>query len=354
MSEKVEIDGSYGEAGGQVLRTALSLSALTGRPTVIESVRAGRSKPGLMPQHLTGVLAMADICGAKFDGARLGSTEVEFEPGGAVRPGEYTFDIAGATHGGSAGSVTLLLQSLLLPLALSPGPSSLTLMGGTHVAWSPTFEFMTGVLFPILSRMGLNATARLVSWGFYPKGGGRINVDIEPVETLAPVTLIERGELKLIHGRAIACNLKSHIAVRMINRSRNILTALEVPVKIDPERVKAKSAGAVLFIAAEYEHLTAGFSAMGEPHKPSERVAEEACGDLVEHHENGSPCPARLADQLLLPAALANGRSEIHTSRITTHLLTNAHVIEQFLPVKIEIDGDENRPGVIVVDNTRG
>lgn len=352
MSEKVEIDGSYGDGGGQILRTALSLSALTGRPVGVQSVRTGRSKPGLMPQHLAGLLAMADICGAQVDGARHGSTEVEFEPGGAIRPGEYTFDVAASTHSGSAGSVTLLLQSLLLPLALSPGASRLTLMGGTHVAWSPTFEFMTSVLFPILSRMGLNATAKLVSWGFYPKGGGRINVDIEPVEELKPVTLTERGVLKLIHGSAIACNLKSHIAVRMINRSRNILSALEVPVKIDPERVKGQSAGAVLFIAAEYEHVTAGFSAMGEPRKPSEKVAEETCGELIEHHENGSPCPARLADQLLLPAVLASGRSEIHTSRITTHLLTNAHVIEQFLPGRIKIDGDENRPGVIVVDNT--
>jgi RNA 3'-terminal phosphate cyclase (ATP) len=224
------------------------------------------------------------------------------------------------------------------------------LKGGTHVAWSPTFEFIVDVLFPVLTRMGINAKATLVSWGFFPKGGGRINVEIEPTESIAPLRLTERGELKLIHGRAVACNLKSHIAVRMINRARNVLSGMEAPVQINPERVKAQSTGAALFLRAEYENVTAGFSALGEPRKPSEKVAEEACAELIEHNENGAPLTPHLADQLLLPAVFAAGRSEILTSRVTTHLMTNAHVIGQFLPDRIEVEGNEGEPGVVAVD----
>jgi RNA 3'-terminal phosphate cyclase (ATP) len=352
MNRTVEIDGSYGEGGGQILRTALSLSALTGTPFDMTGIRAARSKPGLMPQHLAGVLAMADVCSARVEGGKIASTEIAFEPGGHAKPGEYTVDVAEVAHGGSAGSVTLLLQSLLVPLALAPGTSKLSLMGGTHVAWSPTVDFVVEVLLPVLSRMGVKATVELVSWGFFPKGGGRITVEIQPTEALEPLILTERGELKLIHGRAVVCNLKSHIAVRMINRARNLLSAMEVPAQIEPERVKGKSAGAVLFLRAEYEEVTAGFSALGEPRKPSDKVAEEACEELIAHDENGAPCPPQLADQLLLPAAVAGGRSEIRTSRITNHLMTNAHVIRQFLPARIEIDGAEGEPGVIVVEGS--
>jgi RNA 3'-terminal phosphate cyclase (ATP) len=350
MNPAVEIDGSYGEGGGQILRTALALSALTGRPFSIKEIRAQRSKPGLMPQHLAGVMAMADVCDARVEGGKIASTEVEFEPGGPVKPGDYTFDVAEVAHGGSAGSVTLLLQSLLVPLALAPGASKLTLKGGTHVEWSPPFDFVVDVLFPVLSKMGIDASATLVSWGFFPKGGGRINVEIQPTDAIAPLTDAERGELKLIHGRAVACNLKSHIAVRMINRARNVLSELDTPTQVNPERVKGQSAGAVLFLRAEYENVTAGFSALGEPRKPSEKVAEEACADLMAHDATGAPFTPQLADQLLLPAAMAAGRSEIRTSRVTRHLLTNAHVIRQFLPVTIDVDGSVDEPGAITVE----
>jgi RNA 3'-terminal phosphate cyclase (ATP) len=350
MESLVEIDGSYGEGGGQILRTALTLSTLTGRPTRVSEIRSGRSKPGLAAQHLTGVLALAELCDADVDGAKMGSTEILFEPKSAVRAGQYAFDVAEASKSGSAGSVTLILQTLLLPLALASEKSSVTLQGGTHVAWSPPYDFVTEVYFPVMTKMGVRANARLVAWGFYPKGGGRVSVEIEPAGELAPIELVERGELKYVHGRAVACNLKSHIAVRMINRARNKLTDLDVPCQFDPERVKGKGPGAFLFLRAEYENVTAGFSSLGEPHKPSEKVAEEACEDFLEHDETGAPATPFLADQLLVPAALARGRSEIRTSRVTKHLLANAHAIRQFLPVDIQIDGDEDQPGTVVVE----
>jgi RNA 3'-terminal phosphate cyclase (ATP) len=352
MDSHVEIDGSYGEGGGQVLRTAISLSALTRKPVRVTDVRAGRSKPGLAPQHLTGVRALAEACRAEVEGAEIGSTDVVFEPTAEIRPGDYTFDVAEAAHGGSAGSVSLILQSLLLPLALAQTPSKLTIKGGTHVPWSPPYDFIADVYLPILSRMGVNASARQVSWGFFPAGGGRITVDIEPTKEVAPLSLVERGELKFVHGRAVACNLKSHIAVRMINRARNMLSGLGVPVNITPERVKGKGPGAFFFLRAEYENVTAGFSALGEPRKPSDKVAEEACGEFMEHDETGPPATAQLADQLLLPAAVASGRTEILTSRITKHLMTNAHVIRQFLPVQIDVDGNEGESGTIVVEGS--
>jgi RNA 3'-terminal phosphate cyclase (ATP) len=353
MNSPVEIDGSYGEGGGQILRTALTLSSLTGRPLQITEIRAGRSKPGLAPQHLTGLLALAKICDASVEGAKIASTEVVFEPSSRARPGDYTFDVSEVAHGKSAGSVTLILQALLLPLALASSASKLTLKGGTHVPWSPPFDFVSDVYLPVLSRMGITASCRLVAWGYYPAGGGRISAEIEPADGISPIELTERGALKNVQGRAVACNLKSHIAVRMINRSRNLLAGLDAPCSITPERVKGNGPGASLFLRAEYENLVVGFSSLGAPHKPSEKVAEEACAELFEHDETGAPATPHLADQLLLPAALASGRSTLRTSRITKHLLTNVHVIRQFLPVEIEVEGEQDGPGTVIVEGSK-
>lgn len=352
MNSLVEIDGSYGEGGGQVLRTALTLSALTGRPLRITEIRAGRTKPGLAPQHLTGLLALADICDASVEGAKLASTEVLFEPSSQARAGDYTFDVSEVAHGGSAGSVTLILQALLLPLALASDASKLTIKGGTHVPWSPPYDFVSEVYLPILSRMAVTASCQMVAWGFYPAGGGRVTAEIAPAEGITAIDLTERGALKNVQGRAVACNLKSHIAVRMINRSRNLLSGLEAPCSIAPERVKGKGPGASLFLRAEYENLIVGFSSLGAPKKPSEKVAEEACTELLEHDETGAPATPHLADQLLLPAALASGRSTLRTSRITKHLLTNMHVIRQFLPIEIDVEGKEGGPGTVIVEGS--
>ncbi|MCK4776714.1 MAG: RNA 3'-terminal phosphate cyclase [Candidatus Krumholzibacteria bacterium] len=350
MDTVIEIDGSYGEGGGQVLRTALALSALTGKGTRVTNIRAGRSKPGLAPQHLTCLLAFAEVCDAAVEGAKIGSTEIAFEPAVKARPGEYTFDVSDVSKWGSAGSVTLITQALLAPLSLAAGPSRLTLKGGTHVPWSPPYDFVSDVYLPALSRMGIAAECRLVSWGFYPAGGGRISVDIEPTTSVAPLVIPERGELKGIHGRALACNLPSRVAMLMANRARNLLSEIDAPCQVVPERVRGKGPGACLFLHVEYENVVVGFSALGERGKPSEKVAEEACRELIEHDENGAPITPRLADQLLLPAALASGRTEFQTSCVTAHLLTAAWVVRQFLPAHIDIEGAEGSPGNVVIE----
>ena len=348
----IEIDGSYGEGGGQVLRTALTLSALTGQATRIRRIRAGRRNPGLAPQHLTGVLALARICDAEVGQAAIGSMEIVFEPRSAPLPGDYVFDVAQAAPGGSAGAVSLILQTLLLPLAFAGGASRVTLKGGTHVPWSPPFEYLAHVYVPAVARMGLKAECRLEGWGFYPMGGGQVAAEVggEPPALLAPLTLVERGRLKRIWGMATACNLPAHIAQRMADRVRSVLSQAGLPAQVTPRRETGVGPGAALCLVAEYEGALAGFSALGAKGKPSEQVADEACQALKEYHAAGAPADAHLADQLLLPMALAAGRSEFRAQRITRHLLTNAHVIRQVIPARIEINGQEGEPGEVVVE----
>jgi RNA 3'-terminal phosphate cyclase (ATP) len=355
----VEIDGSYGEGGGQVLRTALTLSALTGQPTRFQRIRAGRRNPGLAPQHLAGVLALARICAAEVQSAAIGSTEIVFEPRSGPRPGEYLVDVAQESAGGSAGSVSLILQTLLLPLALAGGGSRVILKGGTNVPWSPSYEYLDQVYLPAAARMGLQAACRLDGRGFYPAGGGQISAEVygladptpasgQPTSTLAPLTLVERGGLVRLSGLALACDLPAHIAQRMAARSTNVLSQAGLRSAITPRRERG-GPGAFVWLLAEYEHVRAGFSALGEKGKPSEQVADEACRALLAHCADGAPVEPFLADQLLLPMALAAGRSEFRTSRVSRHLLTNAYVIRQFVPAQIEIGGQEGEPGYVRV-----
>jgi RNA 3'-terminal phosphate cyclase (ATP) len=355
MAETIAIDGSLGEGGGQVLRTALALSVITCRPVRVNRIRAGRKKPGMAPQHLAGALALSRVCDADVQGAALRSTEILFRPRSRARSGDYFIDVGEGAKGGSAGSVTLLLQALLIPLALAGGRSRLTLRGGTHVAWSPPFDYVTAVLLPTLRKMGLRATGRLDVYGFYPVGGGEVHVDIDPVSpggaaTLTPLQLTERGTLRGIRGRAIAQNLPASIPRRMKQRAEEILSRLGCPTMIEESRTTGASTGAALCLTAEYEHALAGFSALGERGKSSERVAEEACSELLAHQKVGSPVDPHLADQVLLPAAFSAGRSEFVTSRVTNHLLTLARLLEKIIGVKVPIDGEEGQIGRLVID----
>lgn len=360
MQATIDIDGSYGEGGGQVLRTALALSALTGHPTRIQQIRARRRHPGLAPQHLTGVLALAEVCNAEVRGAERRSTEVEFRPRTPPHADDYLFDVAQAARSGSAGSVTLLLQTLLLPLAFADTTSNFVLKGGTHVAWSPPYDYLAHVYLPTLAPMGLAADCRLAAWGFYPAGGGQLDGRVYalarsvdqpgPGGSLTPLVRDERGALKRVWGKAVACNLPAHIPQRMTDRAQSLLSSAGISSAITPQRVGGAGPGAGIFLIAEYEEALAGFSALGQRGKPSEAVAEEACQTLLAFHASGAPVDRHLADQLLLPMALADGSSRFRTAHITQHLLTNAHIIRQFLPVRITIDGDEGGPGNVQVE----
>jgi len=345
------IDGSYGEGGGQVLRSALTLSALTGRPVQIERIRAGRKNPGLQAQHLTGVLATARICDATLEGARLGSTTLTFSPRRPPQAGEYRFDVAEQRQGGSAGSVTLVLHTLLLPLGRAEGSSRVTVRGGTHVAWSPPWEHLERVYLPMLGRMGLAARADIRRYGWYPAGGGEVSVEVagQAGRALSPLDLSERGELRCLTGLSLYANLPSHVGERQRHRMAEVLEETGLSPHLEVRQVPASTPGSAVFLLAECQHAVAGFSALGERGKPAERVAEEACAAFLHWYRSGAAVEMHLADQLLLPLALAGGPSTLTTCRITRHLLTNAWVVQHFLPVRIQIEGDEGRPGRVAI-----
>ena len=336
------IDGSHGEGGGQILRTALALAAITGRPIRFEKIRAGRKNPGLAAQHLTGVRAIAAICDAQVSGDELGSQSLTFAPGGSPQAGDYVFDVAEAREGGSAGATTLVLHTVLLPLALSGGDSTVVIRGGTHVAWSPPFDYARDVWLPALSRMGVSATLELSRWGWYPVGQGEIRIVIKGLRgNLSPLTLVKRGTLRRVWGRAVAANLPSHIPQRMATRAYSLLKGAGVDVRIEPLRVRAACAGAGIFLTAEYEGVRAGFSALGARGKPSEAVAEEAVAALMTHRDSVAALDQHLADQLVLPLALAGGVSSFSVERVSRHLTTNTWAVEQFGLARISIEGRE-------------
>jgi RNA 3'-terminal phosphate cyclase (ATP) len=338
----LHIDGSCGEGGGQILRTSLSLAAITGQPIRIDRIRAGRAKPGLGIQHLTGVRAAATLCNAKVTGDRVGSTQLEFIPSQPVQAGQYTFDVAQTVGTGSAGAVTLILQTILLPLALTAGESTVTLKGGTFVPWSPPAPYIEQVYLPILQQMGVQATVNIAAWGWYPRGGGELNVQVsgngDGVGSLKPIQILERGALQQIKGLAIVTELPSHIPQRMASRAQNLLEQAHLKAQVQPKRERGVGPGAGIFLMAEYEHTRTGFGAVGKLGLPAEEVAAIATQELLAFHANAAPIDVHLADQLLLPVALAAAPSQYRAVELSPHSITNAWVIEQFGLAKITID----------------
>jgi len=344
----VTIDGSYGEGGGQILRTALSLSALLGRETRIERIRAGRERPGLRPQHLAGVRALARMSGAKVEGGNIGSQSLSFLPG-KVKGGFYRFNVAEERR--SAGAVTLILQVLLLPLAFSTTSSEVMLLGGTHVPWSPSFHYLSMVLLPTLARMGLRCEAEIGKWGWYPRGGGWMRVTIHPVHELEPLDLSSRGRLRRISGISATSNLPSHIARRQQERAHQRLKERlgVVPEIHITDKVSSTGQGTLLFLLLESEGVVSGFSALGRRGKPAEVVADEAVDQLIEYVDSGRCVDPHLSDQLIPFLGRAKGRSVFSVSRITRHLITNVWVVQQFLDIRIDVKGREGEPGRVEI-----
>lgn len=347
----IEIDGAQGEGGGQILRTALTLSIVTQQAIHISRIRANRSKPGLAAQHLAGVVAAGRICQAEIVGAGIGATELTFAPRSSAVPGSYQFDISELAGMRSAGSVTLLLQAILLPFACAHGPSKIVLKGGTHVPWSPPAQYVESVLLPTLARMGVEASCELISWGFYPKGGGELHVTIAGNCNLNGINLRNKGKRLNAKGLGIAANLSPSIAARIASQMQHVLRAENIPHRMKQVNPKGLSSGAAAFLSMTYENAVAGFSALGEKGKPAEAVANEAAEALAMHdqHPSGHALDQYLPDQLLVAMALARGGSSLSTTEITQHTLTNASVIGRFLNRTIEIQGGKGQPGVILV-----
>jgi len=338
----IEIDGSYGEGGGQILRTALALSAILKKSFTIHHIRSKRKNPGLQAQHLEAVEALARITAAHTEGVKFGSQKITFVPE-KILSGDYQFEVR------TAGSVTLLLQAIFPPLCLAQEISKLTLAGGTHVPWSPPFHYLSEVLLPTLKLIGASAEAAIERWGFYPRGGGKIQLKIEPVHELKPVSLVNRGSLKKVRGLSAISDLPKHVADR---QKEQALKRIEREMKIDAEitvlyDAPSNGPGSFIFLLAEYERTLGGFSSLGQKGKAAEKVADEAVDSLKDYIESDGCIDPYLADQLVPFLALAKGNSSFTSTRITEHLLTNLWVIEHFFDLKISTSGEKGKSGRI-------
>ncbi|NDJ76545.1 MAG: RNA 3'-terminal phosphate cyclase [Chloroflexi bacterium] len=326
------LDGSQGEGGGQILRTALTLSAISGIPFTLTNIRAGRKTPGLRPQHMTAIQAAADICQAEVDGVIIGSDMLVFTPTSAPLARSYEWDIQ------TAGAATLVLQTVLLPLALADGESSLQVHGGTHVPHSPSAHYLRDVYLPVLLSMGIDVQLFIEVCGWVPQGGGTLNVFIAGNAQPTGLDMRQRGQVERVFGTAIGCNLPSHIPQRMANRATNLLTMVEVPIDVRPTRTRSISTGAGIFLAVEYANGRGGFGALGRKGVPSEAVAEQAVTALLHFHDSEAAVDEHLADQLIVAMVLAQGQSTLSTTTISRHLRTNIDVVRAFAERPIDID----------------
>ncbi len=329
----LQLDGSRGEGGGQILRTSLALAMITGKSFQLRQIRAGRPKPGLMRQHLTAVKAAAKVCGAETEGAELKSQHLTFSPG-TVRPGEYRFDI------GTAGSATLVLQTLLPALMTANGPSQLTLCGGTHNIHAPPFDFLAKAFLPLLRRLGPRVSARLVRPGFYPAGGGEVAISIQPAQSLEPFELIDAGRVVRRYATAMVSQLPQHIAERELATIQRKLGLSQRDTMIDD--VRSTGPGNVVVIEIEREHVTEVFTGFGQRGVKAEKVATGAAREAKHYLDARVPVGEHLADQLLLPMALA-GSGCYRTMEPTPHTTTNVETIREFLEVAIEIEEIEKK-----------
>ena len=321
------IDGSTGEGGGQILRTALGLSLATGQEFRIQNIRAKRKNPGLQAQHLASVRAAAAIGSAQITGAELHSQELHFTPA-LVQPGDYSFDI------GTAGSAALVLQTVLPALITAPSPSALILEGGTHNPLAPPFEFLAKTFLPLLERIGPKVRLKLDRHGFYPAGGGKIRAQIEPAKNLASLELLERGKIVRCRGIAVIAHLPSHVAERELKVLKRDLRLDSSDLEI--QEVKSRGPGNALIVELESPNLTEVLVGFGEQGVKAEVVAGRLAKEVQVYRDANVPVGEHLADQLLVPMALA-GAGTFVTSPLSPHALTNIETIRRFLPVEIKV-----------------
>jgi RNA 3'-terminal phosphate cyclase (ATP) len=331
------LDGAHGEGGGQLVRTSLSLAVLLGEPVKITDIRAGRAKPGLRPQHLTGVKALSHVARAEVEGASLGSRELTFRPQ-TIQAGNYFFDVAEKT--GSAGAVALVAQALLPPLLAAREPATLTIRGGTHVAWSPPAHYLMQVFLPTLAELGGEVRLTLMRWGWYPRGGGEVRLTVNPVSTISPRQWLTPPDPAAFQALSAASRVPYHVIQRQGNRLKERLGS-GLPVA----EVEAESLDPGSFVFLWGPH--AGFSALGARGKPSEKVADEVVAEFLNFKNSQAALDRHLADQIVLYLARAAGTSAFTTEEITSHLLTNLWVIEQFLGPVFQVRGSLGEPGEI-------
>ena len=346
------IDGSIGEGGGQILRTALGLAAVLRKPIKVINIRAKRRNPGLQRQHLTGVKAIATLTNARIEGAYLGSTSLYFEPRG-LRCGEFVFDV------GTAGSVTLVLQTLLPVLPYLPCRSTIEIRGGTDVPWSPPVDYIRYVFIPLARLCGVEIELELIRRGHYPRGGGIIKLYIEPTHSLNSIELAERGALKTVKGRSHCVKLPKHVAERQAKAAYEYLyQRLKIPIDIeiefyDPDKDPHLGPGSGIVLYAITEKSILGADSLGAKGKPAEQVGQEAAIKLIEELESNAAVDRHAADMLVPLMVLAKGRSVVTASKLTLHTMTVIEIARSIIPeavidvstselgkpVRIEVEG---------------
>jgi len=322
------LDGATGEGGGQILRTALTLALVTGTPFRIERIRANRPQPGLQRQHLASVEAAMRVSGARVGGAALGATAMSFEPG-PLKPGNYSFSIA------TAGSATLVLQTILPALMLGSSPSRLALEGGTHNPWAPPYDFLAQAFLPLVQRMGPRLETRLQRWGFYPAGGGRFELDVDPVARLTPLTLLERGRLKACRVRGVAGGLPRSLAARAVEAAFGALGL--TGAYVDVREVPSAGPGHALLVELIFDNVCEVVSGFGQKGVKPEDMGAQAARQAREYLDADVPVGPHLADQLVLPLALC-GSGSFLTMPPTRHLTTNIEVVRCFLDVDLRCE----------------
>ncbi|MBN2163095.1 MAG: RNA 3'-terminal phosphate cyclase [Pontiellaceae bacterium] len=317
---EIMIDGALGEGGGQIIRTSLALSMVTGRPVRIHRIRAKRKKPGLLRQHLTALNAAVEICNAEVSGNELGSGALTFRPG-AIRGGNYTFRI------GTAGSTSLVLQTLLPALMVADEPSEIVIEGGTHNPFSPPFTFLEKVFAPLINRMGPALELKLEQHGFYPAGGGRMIAQINPCRKMQHLNLMGRTPHPELSATALCCGIPETVGERELKKLGSIL---DIPKEqLMAQRVKANGAGNALMCAVSEENITELFTEYGERGVTAEQVAIKLAREVKEHLNADVPVGPHLADQLMIPMAMA-GAGSFRTTAPTLHSTTNLEIINRF------------------------
>jgi RNA 3'-terminal phosphate cyclase (ATP) len=363
----IEIDGSYGEGGGQILRTALSLSCLFKKPFRIFNIRKARKKPGLMPQHLTCVRAAQLLSDAEVMGDDKGSTELLFLPK-EVKGGDFYFDI------GTAGSTSLVLQTLIPAVVFSkiintpPFPpllkrgereflkekTTIILKGGTHVPFSPCFHYLAGVFAYFLKKIGVDIKLAIDSYGFYPKGGGKVRADIFPIKNIKTLNIMERGRILRLRGYSGVGNLPLTIAERqkgaLLKKIYSQIKDLNCPVDIELLNVSTPGQGTFIFLQSESENSIAGFTSLGERGKRAEAVGEEAAMEFLRYYSTNAALDPHISDQIVLYLSLCKKESVFTTSCITQHLLTNLWVIGLFHEFRYSVEGEIGKPGKVKIN----
>jgi RNA 3'-terminal phosphate cyclase (ATP) len=343
----IEVDGSYGEGGGQVLRTAVALAAVLSKEIHVFNIRAGRAEPGIRPQHLTGVRAAAELCSGHLEGLAVGSTEFVFKPG-KLRAGTFQFDV------GTAGSVTLVLQTLMPILAFVPGPVQLEITGGTDVKWSPPIDYLRLVTLPILKKIGYQGELELVRRGHYPKGGGLVKFSTSGTSELQPLIGENPGSVSKIYGISHAVALPRHVAERQAAAARKNLEEARLPSPtidvevVDDRRQLSPGSGIVMFAGTENGSIL-GSDALGERGRPAEEVGSTAGRILVEEVESRAMLDRHMGDIIVPYLVLGEGTSEVSISRVTQHTRTNIKVAEWLTGGALKLEGEIDCPGTLRV-----